>query len=79
MIQLSGSHAVGMIANTINTPRCLTEVVHPNVEKWLAAADRSRDSFEIRAFKVCAVKKDASAARPPRDCLLLGSPLLRHG
>jgi alkanesulfonate monooxygenase SsuD/methylene tetrahydromethanopterin reductase-like flavin-dependent oxidoreductase (luciferase family) len=63
MIQLAGSHADGMIANTINTPRYFTEVVHPNLKKGLAAAGRSRDGSELCAFKVCAVNKDASAAR----------------
>ena len=76
MIQLSGSHADGMIANTINTPRCFTEVVHLNVEKWLAAAGRSRDSFELCAFKVCTVNKDASAARAlARHAIVFSSAL----
>jgi probable F420-dependent oxidoreductase len=63
MIQLAGSHADGMIANTINTPRYFTEVVHPNLKKGMAAAGRSRDGFELCAFKVCAVNKDARSAR----------------
>ena len=76
MIQLAGSHADGMIANTINTPRYFTEVVHPNVKKGLAAAGRSRDSFELCAFKVCAVNKDASAARAlARHAIVFSSAL----
>jgi len=63
MIQLAGSHADGMIANSINTPRYFTEVVHPNLKKGMAAASRSRDDFELCAFKVCAVNKDRSTAR----------------
>jgi alkanesulfonate monooxygenase SsuD/methylene tetrahydromethanopterin reductase-like flavin-dependent oxidoreductase (luciferase family) len=63
MIQLAGAHADGLIANTITTPRYFTEVVHSNIQKGLATAGRSRESFELCAFKVCAVNTDVQAAR----------------
>lgn len=76
MIQLAGSHADGLIANTINTPRYFTDVVHPNLKQGLAAAGRSRDTFELCAFKVCAVNKDASTARAlARHAIVFSSAL----
>lgn len=63
MIQLAGSHADGLIANTLNTPRYFTEIVHPNLRKGLAAAGRSRESFELCTLKVCTVNKDRRTAR----------------
>lgn len=52
-----------MIANTLNTPRYFTDVVHPNLKKGLDAAGRSRESFELCALKICAVNKDRRTAR----------------
>lgn len=63
MIQLAGSLADGLIANSVTTPRYFTEVVHPNLQKGLAATQRSRDRFELCGLKVCAVNKDVRAAR----------------
>lgn len=76
MIQLAGSHADGLIANTITTPRYFTEVVHPNLRKGLAVAGRSRENFELCAFKVCAVNKEARTARAlARHAIVFSSSL----
>lgn len=63
MIRLAGSHADGIIINTLNTTKYLTEVVHPNLKRGSAASGRSMDGFEICAIKCCAVNKDAKQAR----------------
>lgn len=64
MLQLAGSHADGVIINTLNTPRYFKDVVHPNLKKGAARAGRSLDSnYEICAIKPCAVNKDRKQAR----------------
>lgn len=76
MIQLAGFHADGLIANTITTPRYFTDVVHPNLRKGLAATGRSRENFELCAFKVCAVNKNAHTARTlARHAIVFSSAL----
>lgn len=63
MIHLAGSHADGLIVNVLNTPRYLTELIHPNLKKGLSAAGRSPDHCELCAVKCCAVSKDRKTAR----------------
>jgi len=63
MIRLAGSHADGLILGPLNTPKYITEVVHPNLQQGLERAKRSRQSVELCALKICAVSKDARAAR----------------
>ena len=63
MLQLAGSIGNGMIVNSLNTPKYLTEVVHPNLKKGMAAVGRSEKDFELCAIKPCAVNKDRKQAR----------------
>ena len=63
MIRLAGSHGDGMVINSLNTPKYLQEVVHPNLKKGMAQTGRSPDNFEICAIKVCAANADRKAAR----------------
>jgi len=62
MIQLSGAEADGLLVNVLNTPRYLTELVHPNLKKGLETGERSRASFELCVVKCCAVSKDRREA-----------------
>lgn len=62
MIQLAGSHADGMIINTLNTPKYIRETVHPNLKKGMAKTGRSEDQIEICAIKCCAVDPDPKEA-----------------
>jgi probable F420-dependent oxidoreductase len=62
MIRLSGSDADGLIVNVLNTPRYLTELVHPNLKKGLDAGARSRADFELCVVKCCAVSKNRKEA-----------------
>jgi alkanesulfonate monooxygenase SsuD/methylene tetrahydromethanopterin reductase-like flavin-dependent oxidoreductase (luciferase family) len=59
MIQLAGSHADGLILGGINTPKYITEVVHPNLHRGLQRAGRSRHDVELCMLKICAVNTDA--------------------
>ncbi len=63
MLRLAGTHADGMIVNTLNGTKYLTEVVHPNLKRGLDASGRSLNEFELCAIKCCAVNKDAKRAR----------------
>ena len=63
MIQLAGSHADGLILGPLNTPKYLTEVVHPNLKKGMDAAGRSPKEVEVCVTKICAVNRDARQAR----------------
>ena len=63
MLRLAGSHGDGVIVNTLNTPKYLTEVVHPNLKKGMAAGGRSPEHYEICAIKPCSVNKDRKQAR----------------
>ena len=63
MIQLAGSHADGLILGGLNTPKYITEVVHPNLQRGLQRAGRMRHDVELCTLKVCAVNNDARAAR----------------
>ena len=63
MIQLAGSHADGMVLNSLNTPKYIQEVLRPNLKKGMAKAGRSAKDFEICAIKPCAVNKDRKRAR----------------
>jgi probable F420-dependent oxidoreductase len=63
MIQLAGSHANGLIANTLNTPRYFTEIIYPNLKQGWAAANRSRQDFEFCAVKACIVNANTKRAR----------------
>jgi alkanesulfonate monooxygenase SsuD/methylene tetrahydromethanopterin reductase-like flavin-dependent oxidoreductase (luciferase family) len=50
MIQLAGSHANGLILGGINTPKYITEVVHPNLQRGLQRAGRKRQ--DVAALKI---------------------------
>ena len=63
MIRLAGSDADGMIINTLNTPKYITEIVHPNLKQGMRMAGRSADSFELSAIKCCAINRNAKEAR----------------
>lgn len=63
MIRLAGSHADGLILGPLNTPKYLTEVVHPNLQQGMARAGRSRQEVELCGVKICAVNKDPREAR----------------
>ena len=63
MIQLAGSHADRLILGGINTPKYITEVVHPNLQRGLQRAGRKRQDVELCMLKICAVNNDAMAAR----------------
>jgi alkanesulfonate monooxygenase SsuD/methylene tetrahydromethanopterin reductase-like flavin-dependent oxidoreductase (luciferase family) len=63
MIQLAGSHADGLILGGLNTPKYITEVVHPNLQRGLQRAGRMRHDVELCTLKICAVNSDARAAR----------------
>lgn len=63
MLKLAGTHADGIIVNTLNTVKYLTEVVHPNLKRGLDSSGRSLEDVEICAIKCCAVNKDARQAR----------------
>ncbi len=63
MIQLAGSLADGMIANVLNTPRYFSEVVHPNLKRGRAAAQRQSEPFEFCAVKACVMNPDRQRAR----------------
>jgi probable F420-dependent oxidoreductase len=63
MIQLAGSHADGLILGGLNTPKYITEVVHPNLQRGLQRAGRVRQDVELCALKICAVNNNARAAR----------------
>jgi probable F420-dependent oxidoreductase len=69
MIQLAGSHSDGLILGPFNGPKYLSDIVHPNLAKGLARANRKKESVEICAMGICAVNQDASRARD----------LARHG
>jgi len=67
MIQLAGSHANGMIANVLNTPRYFSEVVHPNLKKGKEAGQRQprplAEPFEFCAVKAYIINPDRQRAR----------------
>jgi alkanesulfonate monooxygenase SsuD/methylene tetrahydromethanopterin reductase-like flavin-dependent oxidoreductase (luciferase family) len=63
MLQLAGSHADGWISGPLTTLKYVTEVVHPNVQKGMAAAGRSSAGFERCVVKPCVVHQDAKYAR----------------
>lgn len=63
MIRLAGSHADGLILGPLNTPKYLTEVVHPNLQQGRARAGRSQQEVEVCGVKICAVNKDSREAR----------------
>ena len=63
MLRLAGSHADGLIVNSLNTTKYFNEIVHPNVRAGLDKAGRSKRDFEICSIKCCAVNKDAKQAR----------------
>ena len=63
MIQLSGSHADGLILGPFNGGRYIREVVLPNLAKGCGRAHRGRDAIEVCAIRICAVNSDAAAAR----------------
>ena len=63
MIQLAGSHADGLILGGLNTPKYITEVVHPHLQRGLQRAGRVRHDVELCMLKICAVNTDARAAR----------------
>jgi alkanesulfonate monooxygenase SsuD/methylene tetrahydromethanopterin reductase-like flavin-dependent oxidoreductase (luciferase family) len=62
MMRLAGSHADGVIVNTLNTPAYIRDVVHRNVRAGMAAAGRTDAPFEFTAIKCCAVSRDAKRA-----------------
>ena len=63
MLQLTGEVADGLLANLLNTPRYFTDIVHPNIDKGLASAGRSRADIELCSLKVCSVDRDRGRAR----------------
>ncbi len=63
MLRLAGSHGDGVILNTLNTPKYLTEVAHPMLKKGMAASGRNPKHYEIAAIKPCSVNKDRKQAR----------------
>ena len=63
MIQLAGSHADSLILGELNTPKYITEVVHPNLQRGLQRAGRVRQDVELCTGKICAVNNDARTAR----------------
>jgi len=69
MIQLAGSHSDGLILGPLNGAKYLSDVVHANLAKGLARANRKKGSVEICAIAICAVDQDAARARD----------LARHG
>jgi probable F420-dependent oxidoreductase len=63
MIQLAGSHSDGLILGPLNSVKYLREIVHPNLAKGLARANREKSTVEICATRICAVNTDAARAR----------------
>jgi 5,10-methylenetetrahydromethanopterin reductase len=63
MMRLAGSHADGVIANVLNTPRYFQEVVRPNVKQGLASAGPGEKPFEWCAVKICSVNRNRNEAR----------------
>lgn len=63
MLQLAGSHAQGWISGPLNTPQYMTEVVHPNLKKGMAAAGRATTAVERCIIRPCVVHRDAKYAR----------------
>ncbi len=63
MLQLAGSLADGLIANSLNTTKYFNEIVHPNIKIGLDKVGRSERDFELCSVKCCAVDNDAKQAR----------------
>ena len=53
----------GLILGPLNTPKYLTEVVHPNLKKGMDQAGRSPNEVEVCVTKICAVNQDPRQAR----------------
>jgi alkanesulfonate monooxygenase SsuD/methylene tetrahydromethanopterin reductase-like flavin-dependent oxidoreductase (luciferase family) len=63
MLRLAGSIADGWISGPMTTVRYMREIAQPNLEKGLAAAGRTAESFERCVIKPCVVHRDTKQAR----------------
>jgi alkanesulfonate monooxygenase SsuD/methylene tetrahydromethanopterin reductase-like flavin-dependent oxidoreductase (luciferase family) len=71
MIQLAGSHSDGLILGPLNGPKYLAEIVHPNLAKGLARANREKGAVEVCTMGMCG----QSGCRCARDLARHESPL----
>ncbi|MDT7553182.1 MAG: hypothetical protein QOI16_1718, partial [Pseudonocardiales bacterium] len=63
MVRAAGRVADGLIAHPMTTSAYLDEVVHPELARGAADADRSLDGFVVKGMRMCALDEDEEAAR----------------